>query len=221
MTAEEYNYGTNNGITLQNGRPFSRFGGYGIIALGPKIEGKIKELLSYEWLAYKNALSSLVNDPRDGRFHTELAEILTELTLDLNTPGFPNPDPEFVEQLEAIIDNENEISEDPINMDIGEYFKHPPSKAATTIQSVARTFLHTKGPKRKLDRIKTRKQVAEVMLKGQEDANTRIVGAKHVRDNVSSFLTGHARGGTKKKRRKRRKKSKKKRQKKRTKRKGR
>jgi len=217
MTAEEYNYGTNNGITLQNGRPFSRFGGYGIIALGPKIEGKIKELLSYEWLAYKNALSSLVNDPRDGRFHTELAEILTELTLDLNTPGFPNPDPEFVEQLEAIIDNENEISSQPQTLDIGEYFKHPPSKAAITIQKTVRTL----GPRRKLDRIKTRKQVSEVMLKGQKDANTRIVGAKRVRDNVSSFLTGRARGGTKKKRRKRRKKSKKKRQKKRTKRKGR
>jgi hypothetical protein len=217
MAKKEYNYGTNNGLHLQNGSPFSRFGGYGITALGPKIEKNIQELVIYEWVNYLDALSGLTGQPHAPHYHQELAEILSELGLVMNTPGFPNPDPEFIEQLEAIIDNENVISENPTNMVRKDYFKHPPSKAAITIQATARTL----GPKRKLDRIKTRKQVAKVMMEGQEAKIHAVAGEKHVRDNVSSFLTGHARGTkkTRRKRRKRRKKSKKKLQKKRTKRK--
>tara|TARA_B110000467_G_scaffold87796_1_gene79375 strand:- start:2860 stop:3513 length:654 start_codon:yes stop_codon:yes gene_type:complete len=213
MAKKEYNYGTNNGLPLQNGSPFSRFGGYGITALGPKIEKNIQELVSYEWYNYLNALSGLTGQPHAPQYHQELAEILSELGLVMNTPGFPNPDPEFIEQLEAIIDNENEISETPTNMVRKDYFKHPPSKAVIKIQATARKAT----AKRKLRRIKDRIEVAKVMMQGQEAKKHAVAGEPYLSKYVSSYLTGDPRrGGTKKKRRKQ---SKKKRRKKRTKRK--
>lgn len=218
---QEYNYGSNHGVNVMSypgGRfDVSRFGDEerGITAVGPVIEAKIQELLGKKTLRdYHITLHNLAYQPNRYDLHEKLRLILSRVLSHRPQGRIP---PHFNNYLAKIIKDENERYEHAEN----EYFmvdpENPRRKAAIKIQSVARTL----GPKRKrrID-VKTRKQVAKVMLKGQEDANTGIVGAKHVRDNVSSFLTGRARG-TKKKRRRRRKKSKKNRKKKRTKRKGR
>jgi hypothetical protein len=205
----EYNYGSNEGVILTiRGVPlrFSRFGDEkrGVEAVGPVIEKKIQELLGDKVLEdYNNILDELVIHPHDSQLHERLRDIFKNLRREHHGPL-----PAFNYLVLKIVADEGNRR---WSRSMHSYFMVNPkhAAAATTIQSAAR----------KRDRIKTRKQVAKVMLKGQEDANTGIVGAKHVRDNVSSFLTGRARGGTKKKRRKRRKKSKKKHQKKRTKRK--